>query len=162
MPILTRAERAGEDMSETGDQRESFVPTSFEDLRRDTRSSRADILLREDRQTSHDLHDLVAERGFMRNSRLIAGGAAAIGALLILIAYARPLFDTFNAFGTAGQVAADKAGQQLNAVRGAVGGIAGQAALVKQTDEKAINTAKGGLACLTGKASCPNGSSPVR
>lgn len=139
-----------------------FVPTSFEDLRRDTRAGRPEIPLGQGRTTSSDLHDLVAERGFMQKSGLIAGGAAALGALLILIAYARPLFETFDAFHTAGQVAASKAGQQLAGVQGVAGGLADKAALVKATDEKAINTAKGGLACLTGKAACPNGSSPFR
>ena len=145
-----------------GDPRDSFVPTSFEDLRRDTRADRPELPLGEGRRASRDLHDLVAERGFMQNSGLIAGAAAVIGALLILIAYERPLLDTFDAFHTAGQVAADKAGQQVQAVQGTVGGIAGKAAFIKATDLKAINTAKGGLACLTGKAACPNGSSPLR
>ena len=151
-----------EDRPGAADLRDSFVPTSFEDLRRDTRADRPEVPLGEGRRTSRDLHDLVAERGFMQHSGLIAGAAAVIGTLLILIAYERPLLDTFDAFHTAGQVAADKAGQQVQAVQGTVGGITGKAAFVKATDLKAINTAKGGLACLTGKAGCPNGSSPFR
>ena len=150
------------DISESGDPRDSFVPTSFEDLRRDTRADRPEVPLGEGRRTSRDLHDLVAERGFMQNSGLIAGAAAVIGVLLILIAYERPLIETFDAFHTAGQVAADKAGQQVQTAQGAVGGISDKAAFVKATDLKAINTAKGGLACLAGKAGCPNGSSPFR
>ena len=149
-------------MSDAGEQRDSFVPTSFEDLRRDTRADRPEVPLGEGRQTSRDLHDLVAEHGFMQNSKLIAGAAVVIGVLLILIAYERPLLDTFDAFHTAGQVAADKAGQQVQAVQGAVGGLADKASVVKATDMKAINTAKSGLACLAGKAGCPNGSSPFK
>ena len=98
----------------------------------------------------------------MQRSGLIAAGAAAVGAVLILAAYARPILDTLDAFHTSGQMVADKASQQLQGVQGAAGGIAGQAAFVKSTDEKAISTAKGGLACLTGKTGCPNGASPFR
>ena len=149
-------------MAGTDSRRSDFVPTSFEDLRRDTRPERPEIPLASDRMGSRDLHDLVAEPGFMSQSKLVAGGALLVGAVMILIAYGRPLFATFDAFHIAGQVAADKAAQQITAVQGTVGGLADKAAFVKATDEKAINTAKGGLACLTGKAGCPNGSSPFK
>jgi hypothetical protein len=147
-------------MSEAGGGDAKFVPTSFEDLRRDTRPDRADIPL--SKTSSRDLHDLVAEGDFMRRSGLIAAGAVAFGVVLILIAYGRPILQTFDAFGTAGQVASDKASQQIQGVSGAVNGLASKAAFVKATDEKAINTAKGGLNCLAGKAACPNGVSPFR
>jgi hypothetical protein len=140
----------------------NLVPTSFEDLRRDTRPERPQFPMADERTSSRDLHDLVAERGFMRTSGLVAGGAAAVGVLLILFAYGRPLLDTFEAFHTAGQVAADKAAQQIHGVQSTVGGLAEKAATVKANDEKAINTARGGFDCLTGKRACPNGASPFR
>lgn len=140
----------------------SFVPSSFEDLRRDARANRPELPLAEQKSTSRDLHDLVAERGFMQRSGLIAAGAVAVGAVLILVAYARPMLDAFDAVHASSQMAADKAGQQLQGVQSAAGGLTSQAALVRSTDEKAISTAKGGLACLTGKTACPNGASPFK
>ncbi len=147
-------------MAGADDRSAGFVPTSFEELKRN--SSRAPLPDPEERITSRDLHDLVAERGFMRQSGLIAAGAAAVGALMILVAYARPLLQTLDAFHTSGRMVADSTGQQMQAVQGAAGDLARQAAFVRATDEKAINTARGGIGCLTGKAACPNGASPFR
>jgi hypothetical protein len=149
-------------MSDAKGRSAEFVPTSFEDLRRDTGSRRAQIPTVEEKTTSRDLHDLVAQGRFMKNSALVAAGAFAIGLVLILIAYVGPMLGTVDAVHTAGQVAVDKVREKLGGLGGSVSGLASKAAAVQATDEKAINTAKGGMACLTGKAACPNGSSPFK
>ena len=145
-----------------GSRPADFVPASFEDLRRDTRSDRPDYSPTESRLGRQDFGALVANRGFMQSSKWISIGAVGIGALLILAAYARPLFDTADAVQTATVEAADKASSQVRAVQGAADGVARKAAFMKDTDIRAINMAKGGLGCLSGQGGCPNGSSPFR
>ena len=137
-----------------------FVPMSFEDLRRSKPSPdvQAEVVTNRIR-TRRDLGDMVADGGFMQRSKLIGIGAVVIGALLILIAYIRPLFATVDAVTTATAVASDKAGQGIAATQSMVGGLADRAAFVQATDTKAINMAKGGLACLGGKSACANGAS---
>ncbi len=143
-----------------GARPDDFVPASFEDLRRTKPSADSrDDVVSERIRTRQDLGDMMADRGFMRNSKLVGIGAVVIGALLILTAYIRPLFETVDAVHTATAVASEKAAQGIDATRGVVGGMADKAAFVQATDVKAINMAKGGLGCLSGKAGCANGAS---
>lgn len=142
---------------ETQDTRaEGFIPVSFEDLRR-TKPGSASLDPAEQVHTRRDLAEMASDRRFMQTSKLISICAAAIGLLLILVAYAHPLFDTVDAVQTASSVAAQKAGQGVDAAETLVGGVADKAAFVQSTDTKAINVAKGGLACLNGKAACTGG-----
>ncbi len=145
-----------------GSRPSDFVPTSFEDLRRDTGSDRADYSPAEARGGRQDLGALIADRGFMQRSKWISIAAVGIGALLILAAYARPLFETAGAVQTATAEAADKAGGQVQAVQGAADRLASKAAFIKDTDMRAINMAKGGLGCLSGQGGCPGGTSPFK
>ena len=143
-----------------------FVPTSFEDLRRDTPGDRADLAVDERRVGPQDLGAMIADRGFMQTSKWISIGAVGIGAALILAAYARPLFQTADAVHTAAAVTAvtaDKAGGQVQAVQGAADGVARKAAIIKNVDMRAINMAAGGLGCLSGQGRCAGGgSSPFK
>ena len=136
-----------------------FVPASFEDLRRTTREESAAFEAERQAQAEgpRDLTDMVSDRDFMRKSGLIGTCAIVIGLLLIFAANFRTLFETADAVHTAAAVSADKASAQVAAVKGVVGGVADKAAFVKETDTKAIDTAKGGLNCLTGKGGCPQG-----
>jgi hypothetical protein len=143
----------------TEPKRDTFVPASFEDLRRNTREEGERFTRENQIRTRQDFGDLVSQGDFMKQSKLIGIGAIALGALLILAAYIKPLFQTADAVQTAAAVAADKAHQQIGAAQGAVGSVASQAAFIKDTDTKAINMAKGGLACLNGQAACANGAS---
>ena len=149
-------------MSDAGEETNPLdeVPMSYADLRRSA-PGEADSLVRAPR--SRDLGDLMAEPGFMQNSKWVGVGAVVVGALLILAAYVRPLFDTVDAVHVAAGVAADQASRQVSVAQGAVGGFAQGAASVRETDMRAINMAKGSLSCLSGKGGCANGgSSPFK
>jgi hypothetical protein len=138
-----------------------FVPASFEELRRTTREESA--AFERERQGAaegpRDFVDMVADRDFMKKSGRIGAVAVIVGLLLIFAANFKALFITADAVQTAAAVSADKAGDQVAAVKG----IADKAAFLKATDMKAIDTAKGSQSCLAGKGGCPQaGSSPFR
>ena len=143
-------------MSESSKEARSgdFVPTSFEDLRRTTREESAafEAQRQNDRAGPRDLVDMTSNGDFMRKSGMIGACAFIVGLLLIVAANFKPLFETAAAVQTAAVVSADKAGQQVDVVKGAVGGVADKAAFVKETDMKAID-----MACLSGKGGCPQG-----
>lgn len=148
-------------MSESGGEARprDFVPASFEDLRRTTREESAafEAERQADGAGPRDFVDMVADRDFMKKSGRIGTCAIILGLLLIFAANYKSLFETADAVHTAAAVSADKAGAQVAAVKGAVGGVADKAAFIKDEDTKAIDTAKGGLSCLTGKGGCPQG-----
>lgn len=140
---------------EQGAPRDTFVPASFADLRRNDRAE-GEALERSREakmRTREDFADLVGDGGFMRQSKWIAIGGVVIAAVLILAVYYKPLFETAYAVQTASSVA----GQGIQSKLGGVGAIAGQVSAIRTIDMKAIDTAKGGMACLNGQASCAGG-----
>ena len=136
-----------------------FVPASFEDLRRTTREESAafEAERQAEAEGPRDFVDMIADRDFMKKSGRIGTVALVLGLLLIFAANFKALFMTADAVHTAAAVSAEKAGGQMAEVKEAVGGVADKAAFIKDQDTKAIDTAKGGLACLTGKSGCPQG-----
>ena len=152
---------AGEGMSESSSEArpKDFVPASFEDLRRTTRAESAafEAERQAEADSPRDFVDMVSDPDFMKKSGRIGTVAIVLGLLLIFAANFKALFMTADAVHTAAAVSADKAGGSVAAVKEAVGGVADKAAFIKDQDTKAIDTAKGGLNCLTGKGGCPQG-----
>ncbi len=138
---------------------EGFVPASFADLRRTTREESAafEAERQAEAEGPRDYVDMVSNADFMKKSGRIGACAIALGLLLIFAANFKALFMTADAVHTAAAVSADKAGASVAAVKSTVGGVADKAAFIKDEDSKAIDTAKGGLNCLTGKGGCPQG-----
>ena len=136
-----------------------FVPASFADLRRTTRAESLAFARERQAETEgpRDYVDMVSNRDFMKKSGRIGTVAIVLGLLLIFAANFKALFMTADAVHTAAAVSADKAGGSVAAVKQAVGGVADKAAFIKAADTQAIDTAKGGLNCLTGKGGCPQG-----
>ena len=136
-----------------------FVPASFEDLRRTTREESAafEAERRAEADGPRDFVDMVSNQDFMKRSGRIGTVAIVLGLLLIFAANFKALFMTADAVHTAAAVSADKASASVAAVKSTVGGVADKATFIKDQDTKAIDTAKGGLACLTGKGGCPQG-----
>jgi hypothetical protein len=136
-----------------------FVPASFEDLRRTTREESAAFEAERQAEAAgpRDFVDMVADRDFMKKSGRIGTVAIVLGLLLIFAANFKALFMTADAVHTAAAVSADKAGASVDDMKTAVGGIADKAAVIKAQDTKALDTAKSGLTCLTGKGGCPQG-----
>ncbi len=138
---------------------EDFVPASFADLRRTTREE--SLAFERERQGDaggpRDYVDMVSNTDFMKKSGRIGTCAIVLGLLLIFAANFKALFMTADAVHTAAAVSADKAGSSVAAVKSTVAGVADKATFIKDEDTKAIDTAKGGLSCLTGKGGCPQG-----
>ncbi len=158
---------AGDAMSESSSEArpKDFVPASFEDLRRTTREESAafEAERQAEAEGPRDFVDMVSDQDFMKTSGRIGTVAIVLGLLLIFAANFKALFMTADAVHTAAAVSADKAGVSVDAVKSTVGGVADKAALLKNQDTKALNMAKGGLSCLTGKGGCPQGgSSPFK
>ena len=144
---------------------EGFVPASFADLRRTTRAESAafEAERQAEAEGPRDFVDMVSNQDFMKKSGRIGTVAIVLGLLLIFAANFKALFMTADAVHTAAAVSADKAGASVDAVKSTVSGVADKAAFIKDEDTKAIDSAKGGLACLAGKGGCPQGgSSPYK
>ncbi len=143
---------------------EGFVPASFADLRRTTRAESAafEAERQAEAEGPRDYVDMVSNQDFMKKSGRIGACAIVLGLLLIFAANFKALFMTADAVHTAAVVSADKAGASVDAVKSTVGGVADKAAFIKDEDTKAIDTAKGGLACLTGKGCPQGGGSPFK
>jgi hypothetical protein len=150
--------------------RDTYVPTSFADLRRTsgTSGSRVTSKIRSEIAPppgkSHaavaDLADLAVNPAVMKQSKAAILVALAIFMMIGGLIYYRPFLETLDAFNTAGAVAANKAGAIAAQTKGSVGSLGKTLATAKDVDTKAVNIGLKGVGCLnktlTDQKACPN------
>jgi hypothetical protein len=147
---------------------DTYIPTSFEDLRRTSKTSPSRVTIRAElappprkaHAAAADLADLAANPVVMKQSKAAILVALAIFMMIGGLIYYRPFLETLDAFNTAGTAAATKAGAIAAQTKGSVGSLGKTLATAKDVDTKAINIGLKGVGCLnktlTDQKACAN------